>query len=120
MKRDQGIGDPLYFTRYRREVELVLSPPYGPLLDIGGGTGVTAAALKRNHRIERVGVIDFAVEKGGFDTTLDFAITADLERSDAIEQAGRDHGPFGLVLCLDVLEHLIDPWNLYAWIKTSR
>ena len=43
---------------------------------------------------------------------LDFHVTANLEQADAIDAVTVEQGPFSVILCLDVLEHLSDPWSV--------
>lgn len=48
------------------------------------------------------------------DDALDEVITGDLEDISLIEAAIARGGPFDTILCLDVLEHLRDPWGVVA------
>lgn len=88
-------------------------PTGGTLLDVGGGIGGTAAALRRNGTVARSGVVDLvAPPEGG--PELDFAYAGDLTDPALIERIGAEQGPIDTVLALDVLEHLVDPWTLVA------
>lgn len=100
-----------YHDLVRREIfEFV--PRGGTLLDVGGGVGATAAALKRDGVIDRAGVIDLVapVADGG----LDFAYSGDLTDAGLIARIAAEQGPLDTILALDVLEHLVDPWTLVA------
>ncbi len=97
---------------YHRNVRLDVVPyvPYTPgtLLDVGGGVGATAAELKRLGSARRVGVVDIV---GGV-SDVDFAYCGDIESESFMSDIVSSEGPFGTVLCLDVLEHIVDPWRL--------
>lgn len=79
----------------------------GTLLDVGGGYGGTARKLRELGHADKVGLIDMVPGEG-----MDFTYTGDIERSDVLETALAEHGPFQTILTLDVLEHLVDPWNV--------
>jgi 2-polyprenyl-3-methyl-5-hydroxy-6-metoxy-1,4-benzoquinol methylase len=82
------------------------------VLDIGGGTGATVLEVKKLCSASVVGVIDIsqdAVDNGK--EGLDFIECGNVENSDLLEKLTEKYGPFDLILCLDVLEHLVDPWK---------
>jgi 2-polyprenyl-3-methyl-5-hydroxy-6-metoxy-1,4-benzoquinol methylase len=103
--------------RYRRNVRTDIFPlvpaARGTLVDIGGGFGNTAAALKQLGRADRVGVVDL-YEAPAAASQLDFSMQGDIEDPTFLKRLIHQHGPFTTILCLDVLEHLIDPWALVA------
>ena len=100
---------PDYYARVRHDVLPLLPPVCGKLLDVGGGTGATAAWLRQTGRAKQVGVID---RVDGNATGLDFAHTGDLEDPAFLCAVIDAEGPFETILCLDILEHLRDPWAL--------
>ena len=83
----------------------------GTLVDIGGGIGATAAELKRLGVAERVGVVDL-VEPEKALPEVDFAHAGNLDDEQFVESVVGADGPFAAILCLDILEHLVDPWQL--------
>lgn len=83
----------------------------GNLLDLGGGVGATAAWLKGIGRASRAGVADICA---GPAEGLDFARRGDLEDPAFLSNVIAGEGPFDTVLCLDILEHLRDPWAVVA------
>lgn len=89
-----------------------LVPRGGRLLDLGGGTGGTAAALKRLGYVEAAGLVDLVAEHAV--SGLDFAYGGDLADPALLAQVGREQGPFDTILALDFLEHIIDPWAMVA------
>jgi 2-polyprenyl-3-methyl-5-hydroxy-6-metoxy-1,4-benzoquinol methylase len=100
-----------YHRNVRSDIFPLVPQGGGTLVDIGGGVGNTAAALKEFGRADRVGVVDlFQPEAGG--PKLDFAMNGDLQDSAFLDRVAAEHGPFATILCLDVLEHLVDPWAL--------
>ncbi len=98
---------PDYHSHVRSDV-FHLIPRGGRLLDVGGGDGATAAALKSRGHAEQIGVIDRVPPAQ--DNVLDFDMQGDITDPAFIGQVGTAHGPFDTILCLDILEHLPDPW----------
>ena len=49
---------------------------------------------------------------------VDATKICDIEAEGSIEAVFAEHGPFDLVLLLDVLEHLYDPWRVIARLHT--
>lgn len=82
------------------------------MLDIGGGTGATAAALKAAGRAGRAGLID--LRAGPTEPMLDFAYSGNIEDPALLERVVEIEGRFETIICLDVLEHLVDPWATIA------
>lgn len=100
-----------YHDNVRRDVFPYVPRPAGSVLDVGGGVGATAAALKSEGYCDKIGVIDlFApdVKQSG----VDFSYSASLEDPEVLQKIKRDQGRFDTILCLDVLEHLFDPWKI--------
>ncbi len=102
-----------YHALTRSDVFPVVPVEGGTLLDVGGGIGATAAALKSLGRVDRAGVIDI-VKPEATAEGLDFHYSANLEAPDSLDEIIAAEGPFSVILCLDVLEHLSDPWEIVA------
>jgi len=85
----------------------------GTLLDLGGGIGATAAAARLNGHADRAGVADLVAEHTRA-APVDFRMAGDLEDPAFLDDVIRAEGPFATILCLDVLEHLRDPWSVVA------
>ncbi len=100
-----------YYGTARLEILPWLPPSTVRLLDVGCGTGATTAAVKETRSIAWAGGIEFdaGVAKQAeplFDRLwCGNAAQADLEAEIA-------PGSLDLVLCLDVLEHMTDPWEM--------
>lgn len=102
---------PDYHQLTRRDIVPLVPRMGGTLLDVGGGVGATAALLKQTGLVERAGVVDL-VAQDPVEHGLDFHYSADLESPEALSKLANEQGPFSTILCLDVLEHLVDPWNV--------
>ena len=48
---------------------------------------------------------------------VDEAIALDLNDCRTVHATLADKGPFDTILCLDVLEHLVDPWAAFALLE---
>lgn len=101
--------DMSYHSLVRRDV-MPLVPKGKRLLDVGGGVGATAKALKAEGRVEQVGVWDAVAPQD--DPDLAFTSQADLNDETAIDRFFVEHGPVDTLMFLDVLEHLVDPWSV--------
>jgi 2-polyprenyl-3-methyl-5-hydroxy-6-metoxy-1,4-benzoquinol methylase len=99
-----------YHQLVRTEVLPLVPAGTGTLLDVGGGSGGTAARLKELGRATRVGVVDLVA--GSAVPGIDFAYAGNLEDPDVLDRVIEAEGPFSVILCLDVLEHLVDPWRV--------
>ena len=102
-----------YHAKVREDVLPVVPSRGGTLLDVGGGTGVTAARLKTLGRVDRAGVVDLVPSQARA-PGIDFHLSGDLEDPATLESTIAAEGPFSTILCLDVLEHLRDPWAVIA------
>jgi 2-polyprenyl-3-methyl-5-hydroxy-6-metoxy-1,4-benzoquinol methylase len=100
-----------YYDTARLEILPWLPPSTVRVLDVGCGTGATTAAVKETRSITWAGGIEYdaSVAKQAeplFDRLwYGDAAQADLEAEIA-------PGSLDLVLCLDVLEHMTDPWEM--------
>lgn len=116
MSAEQGSPSEIvegYHNQVRLDVVPSVPTVEGTLIDVGGGTGATAAHLKALGLAKRVGTIDLVPP----DTTLDgvdFQYIGDLEDPAFLAAVVESEGPFDVILCLDILEHLVDPWALVS------
>lgn len=100
-----------YFSTPRHDALRYVPAQPERALEIGCGTGATMAVLQQRRRLaQAVGVeLDPAAASEArkhFDTVLESTVeAADFEALIA-------PGSLDLVLCLDVLEHLVDPWTV--------
>lgn len=124
---DRMISDPAerekvltgYHDLVRTDVFDLVPKGEGALLDVGGGIGATSATLKHQGHAARVVVVDIVTE--GFLPEVDNAFSGDLNDPAFLACIKAAEGSFDTILCLDVLEHLVDPWavvkNLHGLLK---
>lgn len=106
---------PDYFSAARTEILGLLPGGVGRVLEIGCGSGDTLAMLKQRALCtETVGVEFFASAARMAADQVDRVHCLDVEREPIPEPAAS----FDLVLALDVLEHLVDPWRVLASLRT--
>jgi len=101
-----------YYGHARTEIAPFLPARAGRVLDVGCGRGATLAWLKHAGRCEHTtGIEYFSHAAEAARSVVDRVEAGDAER--LLDVVARE-GQFDAVLCLDVLEHLIDPW---AFVK---
>lgn len=101
--------DDRYYGTARTEILAWLPARVRRMLDVGCGVGATTAAVKQARRVEWAGGIEFIEDVAArarpvFDSVWS-GDAADAPIEDTIAPSSLD-----LVLCLDVLEHMADPW----------
>ncbi len=108
------LKDAGYFSIGRVEI-LDLVPVFSSrVLEIGCGSGQTLAILKKMERCrETVGIEVCVVAAETARNQVDTVFCLDAERDGMPPDIGR----FDLILLLDVLEHLIDPWQFLAQVR---
>ena len=104
-RRHQG------YSGARPDVVRLIPEPPRRVLDVGCGAGDTARMLKERYPgVEVFGVEpDAALAKLALQH-MDRVIEGPVDRSDILDELA-GIAPFDLILCADVLEHLIDPWS---------
>lgn len=116
MQIDPGLCDSAapvrddYHGLIRHEVLRLVPHGKNHVLDVGGGIGASAVYLKTIGKATRATVVDLvgtACLPG-----IDQAFGGDLEDPALLDQVATECGPFDVILCLDVLEHLTDPWTV--------
>ena len=105
---------PDYFSSARREI-LDLIPDFSQrVLEIGCGSGQTLEMLKEKKLCaETAGIELFAAAADEACHRVDAVYCLDVEKSPLPDQIGK----FDLILLLDVLEHLVDPWSFLVLLK---
>jgi 2-polyprenyl-3-methyl-5-hydroxy-6-metoxy-1,4-benzoquinol methylase len=98
-----------YFGNTRADVVAALPRPLGRVLDVGCGSGAVGPGL-RDAGAEHLTGIELvpdvaALARAHYDEVLDGRVEDALDRIS---------GPFDTILCLDVLEHLVDPGAVLA------
>src|SRR5215211_6811768 len=103
---------PGYYANERQDVVASLPRPLGRVLDVGCGAGGLAAGLRRAGALEIVGIEVVPTEADRARQVLDHVHAARVE--DALDDLA---GVFDTVLCLDVLEHLVDPGEVLERLR---
>lgn len=104
-----------YHGTVRQDITSLLSDKFGRAIDVGGGSGATLSHLKATGTIEHAALVDKYAGKVGPD--IDETEVFDLDETAALASLLRERPPHDLVLCLDVLEHLRDPWGTAAALR---
>jgi len=104
-----------YFSQVRSEIEDLLPSYSEETLDIGCGDGATLEWVKATKRCEKTYGIEISESsylkaKKILDETLN--INIEKEKNFFMKKK------FDLILVLDVIEHLIDPWKFLNLIKS--
>jgi 2-polyprenyl-3-methyl-5-hydroxy-6-metoxy-1,4-benzoquinol methylase len=104
---DQG-----YYANRRDDIVAALPRPLGSVLDIGCGAGGVGHALLEAgaERLTGVEVVEAEAQlaRGHYDRVIAAPVEAAL---------GELEGPFDTILCLDVLEHLVDPESVLRRLR---
>jgi SAM-dependent methyltransferase len=116
MTEHPAVFAPDYFGFVRREIAPLLPDRAEQALEVGCGRGGTLAWLKRSGIAVRITGIErdpgaAAVARARVDRLIEGDAEAALAR---LVPASLD-----LVLCLDVLEHLVDPWRAMGYIAKA-
>jgi 2-polyprenyl-3-methyl-5-hydroxy-6-metoxy-1,4-benzoquinol methylase len=101
-----------YYENERSDVVEALPRPVGRVLDVGCGAGAVARGLRLAGAHEVVGIEIESAPAAQARQVLDEVVVAPVES--ALEELD---GPFDTILCLDVLEHLIDPRSVLERLR---
>lgn len=104
-----------YFAHARKEIQPMLPNNLCRVLEVGCGAGTTLGWLREEHHADHVVGIEIAqsaAEKAR--VFADQVYCFDFESQDL----PADESKFDLILCLDVLEHMVDPWAVIDRLAT--
>ncbi len=97
-----------YFSHARQEIEPLLPQQCGRTLEIGCGSGATLNWLRQIKRASyTVGIEISPLAAETARKLVDEVHSIDFEQVDLPASPEK----FDVILCLDVLEHLLDPWK---------
>lgn len=100
-----------YHGTARTEILPFLPERCARVLELGCGGGATIAAVKARRQVEWAGGLELdGAAAAAARTKLDRLWEGDAETTNF--EAEIPAGSLDLVLCLDVLEHLVDPWAM--------
>ena len=104
---------PDYYSWSRPEVRNLIPEKAQRILDLGCGKGILGKALKRERdcHVEGIEINPQACNEAK--TNLDKAYQANLDREIPIPP----HEDFDCIVAADILEHLINPWQLLNVIQ---
>ena len=100
-------GSDPYFANPRAEMLAFVPAGVDRVLELGCGSGAFGAALKRSGIREVIGIENVPDAAEAARSRLDKVLVADVEK-DALDLPA---GAFDCLVCNDVLEHLVDPWE---------
>ncbi|HEY4278329.1 MAG TPA: class I SAM-dependent methyltransferase [Conexibacter sp.] len=103
-----------YYENVRADVIAGVPRPLGAALDVGCGAGLVGASLKPLGATRVVGVEYVPEQAARAAELLDRVVTGSID--DAVEEL--DDERFDTILCLDVLEHLVDPISTLRALRT--
>lgn len=105
-----------YFSAARKEILDILPDFSARVLEIGCGAGQTLELIKKLKICEStVGIELFESAARSASTRVDKVYHLDIEK----DSIPADMGKFDLILILDVLEHLVDPWTILQRIQSN-
>jgi len=97
-----------YFGGQRRDVLSLVPTGEHVVLDVGCGTGASLQLLREAGKCKRAIGIEYHPDAAArARETLDEVYEGDVERMELPIKPGS----VDVLLCLDVLEHLVDPWR---------
>jgi 2-polyprenyl-3-methyl-5-hydroxy-6-metoxy-1,4-benzoquinol methylase len=99
-----------YFANARKEIEPLLpARRCARVLEIGCGNGATLAWLKAAKRCDHAVGVELVPEAAN--RARDVVDDVRQGDAEAIVRALAGEPAFDMLLCLDVLEHMVDPWS---------
>lgn len=109
-----------YYQNVRSELAVNVGKGNHRILDVGCGAGYFGEFLKlHGHASEVVGIEVDPAAANEASTKLDQVLCANLNQTSVIDVLKDfDKALFDYIVCADVLEHLIDPWNVLSDLVT--
>ena len=97
-----------YFSHARKEIATLLPLQCGRVLEIGCGSGATLGWLRQSRRTSNTVGVEIAEAAANVaKANVDEVYCLDFERV----ELPTPNADFDVILCLDVLEHMVNPWG---------
>jgi 2-polyprenyl-3-methyl-5-hydroxy-6-metoxy-1,4-benzoquinol methylase len=103
-----------YYANARPDVVEALPRPLGSVLDVGCGEGALAPGLRAAGATRLTGIEIEPKAAALAQLVYDEVFSCPVEQALAVLS-----GPFDTVLCLDVLEHLVDPQAILLGLREA-
>ena len=109
LQKEDNPNTALYYKNTRVEIVPLLTGRHPSALEIGCGHGDTLCYLKEKKYCDWIAGVELNSEaaKSAYGR-LDFLLEGDIQNL----PIPFEDNSFDLILCLDVLEHLVDPWSV--------
>jgi 2-polyprenyl-3-methyl-5-hydroxy-6-metoxy-1,4-benzoquinol methylase len=105
-----------YFSNARIDIEPLLPSSCGSVLDVGCGTGDTLRWLRESGRSTFGCGIEKTPEPAAYARAqIDELLEGDAE--EIVQELLLTPRRYDVILCLDVLEHLADPWRMVMMLQ---
>jgi 2-polyprenyl-3-methyl-5-hydroxy-6-metoxy-1,4-benzoquinol methylase len=105
-----------YFSHTRYEIKSLLPTFSESVLEVGCGNGATLKWLKESNMCNKTTAIELIESMANqAQNFVDYLYIGDCEK--IVEELIPDS--YDLILCLDVLEHMIDPWKFIEKVQLS-
>jgi 2-polyprenyl-3-methyl-5-hydroxy-6-metoxy-1,4-benzoquinol methylase len=113
-------SDITYYQNVRSELANYIEKGDHRILDVGCGAGYFGEFLKLNgHASDLIGIEIDTVAAHDASTRLDYVLCANLNETTIVEVLkDYERQYFDYIVCADVLEHLIDPWEALSQLVT--
>jgi len=102
-----------YYANDRQDIVDALPRPLGSVLDVGCGSGRVGPGLRTAGATRLTGIEIVSEQAELAKAFYDEVLAVPVEQ--ALAQLA---GPFDTILCLDVLEHLVDPEQVMVDLRT--
>ena len=101
-----------YYEARRPDLVEMLPRPIGRVLEVGCGAGAVLGQLREEGAEGLVGIEPNPTAAESAKSVADVILATTVEQAlDEVE------GPFDTIVCHDVLEHLVDPWQILRRLR---